>query len=443
MDPSFDIIFPLPIATAVILALLAVSAFYSVAETALTSSSRGRLTTLANHGNARARRVLRLRDQQEEALAAILLGNNLVNMVASSVATGALIQAFGDAGVAYAAVVMTILVVLFGEVLPKTVGLINADRVILTIEPAVSASVYALGPLSRAVNWIVGHVIALFRRRPLESEHVRAAEELRGAIELHAAPEASVKQEREMLRSILDLANVTVGQIMVHRNQVVALDIDQDPGKVLELALSSPHTRIPLYRGGSENIVGVLHAKAMLQALRSAGGRPEKLVLSQIATRPWFIPDTTTLLDQLQAFRRRREHFAVVVDEYGALLGIVTLEDILEEIVGDIAERHEFQVPGVRPQPDGSWLVDGTVTIRDLNRELDWRLPDEPAATIAGLVLHESRVIPDIGQVFVFHGLRFEVLRRKRNQIVLLRISRFEPAATDRSAATSPAGASS
>lgn len=435
MDPSFDISFPLPIAIPAILFLLAISAFYSVAETALTSSSRGRLTTLGNQGNARAQRVLTLRDQQEEALSAILLGNNLVNMIASSVATGALIEAFGDAGVAYAALVMTVLVVVFGEVLPKTIGLLNADRVILTIEPAVTASVRALGPLSRAVNWIVAKVIAAFRRRPLESEHVRAAEELRGAIELHSAPAESVKQEREMLRSILDLANVSVGEIMIHRNQVVALDIDQDPGKVLELALSSPHTRIPLYRGSSENIVGVLHAKAMLQALRTAGGQPERLVLSQIATRPWFIPDTTTLLDQLQAFRRRREHFAVVVDEYGALLGIVTLEDILEEIVGDIAERHEFKVPGVRPQPDGSWLVDGTVTIRDLNRELVWRLPDEPAATIAGLVMHESRVIPEIGQVFVFHGLRFEVLRRKRNQIVLLRISEFQAPVPDRSAA--------
>lgn len=435
MDPSFDISFPLPIAAIVILGLLAVSAFYSVAETALTSSSRGRLTTLANQGNARARRVLALRDQQEEALAAILLGNNLVNMVASSIATGALIQAFGDAGVAYAAVAMTILVVVFGEVLPKTVGLLNADRVILSIEPAVSASVYALGPLSRAVNRVVARVIAAFRRKPPESEHLRAAEELRGAIELHAAPESGVTQERNMLRSILDLANVTVGEIMVHRNQVVALDIDQDPGKVLEQALSSPHTRIPLYRGSSENIVGILHAKAMLQALRSAGGQAERLMLGQIATRPWFIPDTTTLLDQLQAFRRRREHFAVVVDEYGALLGIVTLEDILEEIVGDIAERHEFQVPGVRPQPDGSWLVDGTVTIRDLNRDLDWRLPDEPASTIAGLVLHESRIIPEIGQTFVFHGLRFEILRRKRNQLVLLRISRIPSADADRSAA--------
>jgi len=443
MDPGFDLSMPWPLATAIIVMLLGLSAFFSIAETALTSSSRPRLTALAGDGNARAVRVLALRDRQEEALSAILLGNNVVNMAASSLATGWLIDMFGDAGVAYAAIAMTLLVVVFGEVLPKTVGLANADRVILTVEPAVSVSLRALGPMSRAVQWIVARVLALFgggKAPDAEEKGERAADELRGAIELHAAPEASVKQERAMLRSILDLGNVTVDQIMVHRNQVVALDIELSPATVLEQALSSAHTRIPLYRGSHENIVGVLHAKALLQALRAAGGRPDEIVLTRIATRPWFIPDTTTLLDQLQAFRRRREHFAVVVDEYGALLGIVTLEDILEEIVGDITERHEFQVPGVRQQSDGSWLVDGTVTIRDLNREFDWKLPDAPAATIAGLVMHESRVIPEIGQVFVFHGLRYEVLRRKRNQIVLLRISRFAPTEISRSAASENLG---
>jgi Mg2+/Co2+ transporter CorB len=445
MDAAFNLAIPWPIAVALILGLLGMSAFFSISETTLIGSSRARLTALAGQGNRRAARVLELRARQSEALAAILLGNNVVNMAASSVATGWLITLFGEAGVAYAAVAMSILVILFGEVLPKTVGLASPDRVILTLEPAVSLMLRVLGPASRVVQRFVGGVLRLFgvRTTPGDAEReAHAAEELRGAIELHAKPDASVKKEREMLRSILDLDDVTVGEIMVHRNQVVALDIEQPPATVLEQALSSAHTRIPLYRGSRENIVGLLHAKALLQALRAAGGRADRLVLTQIATRPWFIPDTTTLLEQLQAFRRRREHFAVVVDEYGVLLGIVTLEDILEEIVGDITERHEFQVAGVRPQADGAWLVDGTVTIRDLNREFDWKLPDEPAATIAGLVMHESRVIPDVGQVFVFHGLRFEVMRRKRNQIVLLRVSRHATATPSRTAATSEATSS-
>ena len=423
---------PWPLAAAAVALLLCLSAFFSIAETALTASSRARLTALAQHGNARARRVLALREREDEALAAILLGNNVVNMVASAVATGWLVAMFGEAGVAYAAVAMSVLVVFFGEVLPKTAGLASPDRTILAVEPVLAPALRALGPPSRAIQLAVRLVLPLVSRRPRAGSRERRAqaeEELRGAIELHAEPGRASRREREMLRSILDLDDVTVGEIMIHRNQVVALDIEQPPSAVLQQALSSAHTRIPLYRGSRENIVGVLHAKALLRALREARGRVEDLELPRIAAHPWFIPDTTTLLDQLHAFRRRRDHFAVVVDEYGVLLGIVTLEDILEEIVGDIAEKHEFQVPGVRAQPDGSWVVDGTVTIRDLNREFDWRLPDEPAATIAGLVMHESRVIPDIGQVFVFHGLRFEVMRRKRHQVAQLRIAREQKAA--------------
>jgi Mg2+/Co2+ transporter CorB len=235
-----------------------------------------------------------------------------------------------------------------------------------------------------------------------------------------------------MLRSILDLADVAVSDIMIHRRQVVAIDADQPPGAILEQALSSPHTRIPLWRGTQDNVIGVLHAKALLAALRANGGDPTTIDIAQIAGRAWFIPDSTSLLDQLEAFRRRREHFALVVDEYGGLMGVVTLEDILEEIVGDIAEKHEFKVPGVRPQADGSFIVDGSVTIRDLNRQFDWRLPDEDAATIAGLVLYEARRIPDVGQILTFHGLRFEILRRKRNQIATLRILTIGDAAAQK-----------
>jgi Mg2+/Co2+ transporter CorB len=220
----------------------------------------------------------------------------------------------------------------------------------------------------------------------------------------------------------------------VHRRQVVAIELDQKPAVVVEQALSSKYTRIPLWRGQPDNIVGVLHAKAILNALRTSGGNFDAIRVNEIATPPWFIPESTTLLDQLEAFRRRREHFAVVVDEYGAFLGIVTLEDILEEIVGDIAERHEFQVPGVRAMPDGSYVIDGHVTIRDLNRDLDWQLPADEAATVAGLVLHEARRIPEVGQVFTFHGFRFEVLRRKRNQITGLRVTPPASAALQQSA---------
>jgi magnesium and cobalt exporter, CNNM family len=421
---SFELHLPTWPAAIIILALLLVSAFFAVAETALVSASRARMHALARKGNARAARVERLRERQDRVLSAVVVGNNLVNIVASSLATGVFIDLFGAAGVAYAAIAMTVLVVVFCEVLPKTYALNRADRVVLMLAPGIELAMKLFGPLTRAIQAVVSVIMRLLgARRPQRSAEA-AVEELRGAIELHSvAGDPDVRKERAMLRSILDLAEVRVGDIMVHRRDIVSIDADRRPAEILEQALLNTHTRVPLWRGQPDNIVGVLHAKALLQALRKHGGNADAINVLEVASRPWFIPDSTTLLDQLEAFRRRREHFALVVDEYGALLGVVTLEDILEEIVGDIAEVHEFRLPGVRPQPDGTLVVDGHVTIRDLNREFDWRLPDEDAATIAGLVLNEARCIPDVGQVFNFYGFRFEVLRRKRNQIAALRIT--------------------
>jgi Mg2+/Co2+ transporter CorB len=256
-------------------------------------------------------------------------------------------------------------------------------------------------------------------------------EELRGAIDLHEGPDPDIRQERQMLRSILDLDDVEVEEIMVHRRNVTLIDVADPPGEIVEQALASPYTRIPLFRDDPDNIVGVLHAKALLRDLHAHEDRVEEIGILQLAAKPWFIPETTTLLDQLQAFRTRREHFAIVVDEYGAVMGVVTLEDILEEIVGSIEDEHDIAVSGVRRQPDGSYIIPGTATLRDLNRELEWNLPDDNAVTIAGLVLHEARRIPESGQVFAFYGFRFEILRRQRNQISSVRVNPPQPEMAD------------
>ena len=250
--------------------------------------------------------------------------------------------------------------------------------------------------------------------------------ELRGVID-HRTGEAEIKEEvkheRAMLRSVLDLNDVEVGEIMTHRKNLKTIDSDLPAEDVLAQLSESPYTRIPLWHESTENIVGVLHTKALLRALQQAKGNVEDIIISEVCSDPWFVPETTKLLDQLNAFRERREHFAIVVDEYGDVQGIVTLEDILEEIVGEIDDEHDVTVSGVRPQRGGSYLVDGSVTLRDLNREFEWDLPDEEAATIAGLVMNESRSIPTPGQVFTFHGFRFEILRRHRNQIIQLRVT--------------------
>jgi Mg2+/Co2+ transporter CorB len=250
-----------------------------------------------------------------------------------------------------------------------------------------------------------------------------AQEELRGAIDLHHIQGSVETADRNMLGGILDLKDLQVADVMIHRKNMTMIDADLPPEEVLDRVLSQPHTRLPVYKGDLDNIIGVMHAKDLLRALSRNQGNIKAVNVLSLATKPWFIPDATPLADQLRAFLQRRTHFALVVDEYGALQGLITLEDILEEIVGEIRDEHDLPVSGIRPQPDGTTNVDGWVTIRELNRVMNWNLPDEEATTIAGLVIHEAQTIPDVGQVFSFYGFKFEVLRRQRNQVTALRIT--------------------
>jgi len=405
--------------------LLLLLFLFSSAETALTVVSRPLMHQLEVEGDSRAKLVNRLLERRDRLLGSVLLGNTLVQITASAMATSVAIRWAGDVGVAYGTALMTIVVLIFCEILPKTVALNNANRMAPVLAPVMRAMVWLLGPISAAVQALVNAMLRLLGvplRVEADTDETRA--ELRGAIDIHTSEaEHEVRHEGKMLRSILDLADVMVEEVMTHRKNIATIDAGLPVTAILEQVIASPFTRLPVWRDKPDNIIGVLHSKALLRALREHEGKVEEIRLDQLAASPWFIPDQTTLLDQLQAFRERREHFALVVDEYGALQGVVTLEDILEEIVGDIADETDVVAAGVKSQPDGSYLVNGDVTIRDLNRDFDWRLPDENAVTIAGLVLHESRMIPDIGQLFLFHGFRFEVLRRVRNQITLIRIT--------------------
>jgi Mg2+/Co2+ transporter CorB len=249
------------------------------------------------------------------------------------------------------------------------------------------------------------------------------AELLRGAIEMHGddKTDEDAPAEKLMLRNVLELGDRTVGDVMTHRGNVVLIDADQPMDSIVTQMLAAPYTRIPVYRGEPDNIAGVIHAKDLFRAVKAAGS-PEAVKLEEVMTPPWFIPESTVLFDQLQAFRARHEHFAIVVDEYGALRGIVTLEDIIEEITGDIEDEHDAIKRGVTLREDGSLICQGDVPIRDLNRKFDWGLPEDVAITIAGLVLHEARRIPEVGQIYAFYGFRFEILKREGTRIAELRI---------------------
>jgi Mg2+/Co2+ transporter CorB len=411
-----------------ILGLLLASAFFSGSETALTAASRARMHGLEQDGNRRARVVNHILFVRERFIGAILLGNSLANIAASALATSLFLSLFGEAGVAYATVVMTVVVVVFAEVLPKTYAILNADRMALAVAPAVNFVVTVLAPVTAAIQFLVRHTLRLFGA-PIsdDAEVLSAHEEIRGAIALHHKEGGVVKLTRDMLGGVLDLRELSVSDIMVHRTKMDAIDAELPTEQIVDAALKSSHTRLPLWLGEREEIVGILHAKTLLRALRESRGDLSKLDVMALATPPWFVPDTTTLKDQLNAFLKRKAHFAIVVDEYGEVMGLVTLEDIIEEIVGDITDETDIASIAARPQPDGSVIVEGSVPLRDLNRLMDWDLPDEEATTVAGLVLHEAQTIPEGGQAFTFHGFRFEVLRRQRNRITSLRVTPLDP----------------
>jgi len=409
--------------SALIVILILASAFFSSAETALTAASDARIRQLATKGNKNAKIVEALRADREGLIGAILIGNNAVNVLASAIATSLFITIYGEAGLLWATITMTVLLVVFAEVMPKTYALTYADRYALTIAPVIRIVVLLLSPLALAIRWLASITI-----RAKSDDDTDREEELRGLIELHGADgDEDDRETQAMLSSILDLNELTVEQIMTHRGSVNMINADDDLDDILRRVLESPHTRHPVFSGTSDNIIGVLLVKDLLRSIGHLGenvngnGNGNKFV-QDIASPAYFIPETTLLFDQLQSFRSRREHFAVVVDEYGDFRGIVTLGDILEEIVGDIDDEHDIDLPGLTAQADGSWLVDGSVTIRDLNRALGWQLPDEDASTLAGLVLFESRTIPMPGQEFRFHNIRFRVVKRDGNRITSLRL---------------------
>ncbi len=416
---------------AAILVLLCLSGLFSGSETALTTASRGKLHAAAEKGDSGAAVAMRITEDKERLIGAILLGNNFVNILAASLATTLFTLLFGENGIAVATLVMTTVVLIFAEVMPKTYAITNAERLAGRVARLMSIIVLILAPI---VNTVRAFVRLMLRGLGVETDpkanFLAAQQEIAGAIALHHSEGAVEKADRDRLLGALDLGQRQVEEVMMHRQDIEMIDADAPPSEILTKALNSPHTRIPLYRGETENIVGVLHAKdlsrALVQTFADGSYDLANFDVTSVAMEPYFVPESTPLDEQMREFLRRRAHFALVVDEYGALQGLITLEDIIEEIVGDISDEHDVQTPGgIETTADGSVEVEGVVTIRDLNRSCDWSLPDEEANTVAGLVIHEAQAIPDAGQVFSFHGFRFEVLERENNRLTRLRIRKL------------------
>lgn len=409
--------------TAILVCLL-LSAFFTGSAVALTALSRGRSGRLDKPGNRQAILVNQLLKARDRVLGVLSLGNNVVRVIAISLAAGLMLKCFGAIGLLYAIVLMAVLIGVLTEALPRRAIAYAPDRVALAVAKPVAITVRLLGPLLGVVEASV-HGLLQFAgvRRDDDEAALLPHDDPRGSADGNHRENGAEKLDRDMFGGVLDLRELEVSDVMIHRTKMIMLDADLPPDEAVQEVLASPVTRFPLWRDKPENIVGLLHAKDLLRALQTEGGDASKIDIMAIATPPWFVPDTTPLYEQLKTFRRRQTPIAMVVDEYGEVMGLVTLEDILEEIVGDMTDEHDVAMAGVRPQPDGSVNVDGGVAIRDLNRAMDWHLPDSEATTIAGLVIHEARSIPEPGQSFTFHGFRFRVLRKSRNRITALRIT--------------------
>lgn len=418
-----------------ILLLLVISGFFSGSETALTASSRGKLKAQADKGATGARKALALTDDSERMIGAILLGNNMVNILAASLATALFTRIFGESGVALATLVMTLLVLVFAEVLPKTYAISNPESAATRVAPILRWVVAIFSPIVSVVRFFVRRVLALFGVTiDPDSQIMSVHEEIAGTLALGHSTGSVEKEHRDRLLGALDLSERTVEEIMRHRSQVETVNVDDPIEEVIAQCINSPHSRLPMYREDPENIIGILYVRDLVREMHGlvtqAGGSYSaiaKLDLDALARPPYFVPETTPLDEQMQEFLRLRRHFALVVDEYGALHGLITLEDILEEIVGEIEDEYDTtHAPEVERGEGGEVLVDGAMTIRDLNRTLDWTLPDEEAVTVAGLVIHEAQSIPEEGQVFSFHGCRFKVLARDGNRITRISLRRTD-----------------
>jgi Mg2+/Co2+ transporter CorB len=408
-----------------ILLLLILSGFFSGSETALTASTRSRLTGLSNKGHKNAKTAIELLNKKESLIGAILLGNNLVNILASALATSLSIKIFGDPGVAYAVIIMTALIVIFAEILPKTYALTNSEKLALTVSPIFRPIVYLLWPVTWMMEKIVFFILSIFKIKLEQNMRVLSVEdEIRGTLDLHHKEGRLYKSDKDMVTGVLDLAEVTVEDVMVHRSNMFTVNIDDDPKKILNSVINSSFTRIPVWQNNDENIIGIIHSKHLLKIM-SQNRDITRSDIMQSLIKPLFIPETTSLKEQLKMHLNNKKKLAIVVDEYGVLMGMISLEDIMEEIVGDITDEIDEGLTTVVKNEDGTLTINGGTEIRDINRIYNWDLPEEEANTLSGLIIHESRSFPSEGQVFNYYGFIFEILEVKDNLIHKIKVSSF------------------
>ena len=406
----------------IIFFLLIISGLLSGSETSITSVSKSKIHKLSNRGDVRAKKVLKLIEKKNDLVSSILIGNNIINILASVLATALLIKYYGDKGILYSTVVMSALIVIFSEVFPKNYALLRPDRFVLTMSGPLTIFSKLLLPFIlflRFINFIIFKLMRVDTANKVTSKTAR--EDIRNIINMHEDEGRLLKDESDMLNAILDLKEITVEKIMTHRKNIYSINIEETDTFFTKIAKSS-FSRIPVWKDNPNNILGLVHAKNVLSNLDENGALDINKIKENLI-KPWFIPETTKAKDQLNEFIKRKEKLAFIVDEYGELMGLISMEDIIEEIVGNIFDEKDFSTIGIRRLENNIFRIRGDVNIRDINRELDIAIPEGSSSTIAGYIIDQTESFPDVGQIFAYDGIIYEIINKNKNQITQIKLT--------------------
>lgn len=411
---------------ALVIFLILFSALFSCCETSITAASRAKISRLAGEGDKRAKKLAKLLKIREEVVSAMLIGNNAISILASVLATNAMIEIFGEVGLFYATIVMTISVIIFSDIAPKTLALKAPDKIALFLASTISFLVKILFPFTHLAQKISETLVGLFFIKPKKNSKASELEEIRDTVELKAKEGAIFKYDKDLLDGVLDLSDTEISEIMVHRKDIESLNINLPIAEIVKKALEVGYTRIPLWRGNNENIVAILNVRNLLRNLHFYRGNIEKFDLSLATNEPWFVPSSNSLRSQLFAFRKNKKRFALVIDEYGMLLGLVTLEDILEEIVGEIKEPEESEINIIKTK-SGFYKITGKTLIRDINKKLNWEIVEsDDAYNLAAFIISSLGRIPEEKENFAVNGYYFEILKRKNHDLILVKVKPIE-----------------
>jgi len=405
----------------IVIFLLLLSGLLSGSETSITSVSKSKIHKLAIRGDKRAQQLLHLIKNKSDFISSLLIGNNFVNILASVLTTAILIKYYGDKGILYSTILMSLLIVIFSEVLPKNYALIRPDRFALAMSKYLIVFSKIITPimlLVKVINWSFFKIMRIDLENKATSKTAR--EDIRNIINMHEDEGRLLKDEGDMLNAILDLKEITVEKIMTHRKNIYSIDLNNKNEFFPRISKSS-FSRIPVWKENPNNILGLIHAKNVLTNLNDQG-QLDIAKIKENLIKPWFVPETTKAKDQLNEFIQRKEKLAFVVDEYGELMGLISMEDIIEEIVGNIFDEKDFSTIGIRKIDVNTYRIRGDVNIRDINRELDIQIPDTFYSTIAGYIIHETESFPDVGQIFSFGDIRYEIVNKNKNQITQIKM---------------------